>query len=110
MLHRSRTRRSRIEDAVGWALETTPEVLADHDAGIDLPIGGDFRELCGRVRCPVLVIHGDEDALHAHARGAALAEATGGQLVALEGSGHFPQARDPVMINLLLREFVERLP
>ena len=99
-----------IEDAISWALETTPEVLADHDAGIDLPIGGDFRELCGRVRCPVLVMHGDEDALHSHARGVALAEATGGQLVTLQGSGHFPQARDPVMINLLLREFVERLP
>jgi pimeloyl-ACP methyl ester carboxylesterase len=99
-----------IEDAVGWALETTPEVLADHDAGIDLPIGGDFRELCGRVRCPVLVIHGDEDALHSHARGVALAEATGGQLVTLEGSGHFPQARDPVVVNRLVQEFVERLP
>jgi pimeloyl-ACP methyl ester carboxylesterase len=99
-----------IEDAIGWALETTPEVLADHDAGIDLPIGGDFRELCGRVRCPVLVMHGDEDALHSHERGAALAEATGGQLVTLQGSGHFPQARDPVMVNLLVREFVEQLP
>jgi pimeloyl-ACP methyl ester carboxylesterase len=99
-----------IEDAIGWALETTPEVLADHDAGIDLPIGGDFRELCRRVRCPVLVMHGDEDALHSHARGVALAEATGGQLVTLQGSGHLPHARDPVMINLLLREFVEQLP
>jgi pimeloyl-ACP methyl ester carboxylesterase len=99
-----------IEDAIGWALETTPQALADHDAGIDLPIGVDFRELCGRVRCPVLVLHGDEDALHSHARGAALAEATGGQLVTLEGSGHLPQARDPVVVNELIREFVERLP
>ena len=99
-----------IEDAIGWALETTPHVLTDHDAGIDLPIGGDFEELCGRVRCPVLVIHGHEDALHAHARGAALAEATGGELVTLLGAGHFPQARDPVLVNLLVREFVERLP
>jgi pimeloyl-ACP methyl ester carboxylesterase len=98
-----------IEDAIGWALETTPEVLADHDAGIDLPIGSDFRELCGRVRCPVLILHGDEDALHSHARGAALAGATGGQLVSLQGSGHFPQARDPVAVNLLVRGFVERL-
>jgi pimeloyl-ACP methyl ester carboxylesterase len=98
-----------IEDAIGWALETHPEVLADHDAGIDLPIGGDFRELCGRVRCPVLVIHGDEDALHSHARGVALAEATGGQLVTLQGSGHFPQARDPVVVNRLVQEFAERL-
>jgi pimeloyl-ACP methyl ester carboxylesterase len=98
-----------IEDAVGWALETTPDVLADHDAGIDRPIGGDFGELCGRVRCPVLVIHGDEDALHSHARGVALAEATGGQLVTLHGSGHFPQARDPVVVNRLVQEFAERL-
>jgi pimeloyl-ACP methyl ester carboxylesterase/predicted glycosyltransferase len=95
-----------IEDTVGWALETTPEVLADHDAGIALPIGVDFAELCNRVSCPVLVIHGDGDALHPHARGAALAEATGGQLVTLEGSGHFPQARDPVKVNHLLQDFV----
>jgi pimeloyl-ACP methyl ester carboxylesterase len=98
-----------IEDGIGWALETTPQVLADHDAGIDLPIGVDFRELCDRVRCPVLVMHGDKDALHPHARGMALAEATGGQLVTLAGSGHLPQARDPVKVNLLLRDFVDSL-
>jgi pimeloyl-ACP methyl ester carboxylesterase/predicted glycosyltransferase len=96
-----------IEDSIGWALETTPEVLADHDAGIDLPTGVDFRELCAHVRCPVLVIHGDEDAIRPHAQGAALADATGGQLVTLKGSGHLPQARDPVKVNLLLRDFVK---
>ncbi len=99
-----------IEDGIGWALETTPEVLADHDAGIDLSTGVDFRELCARVHCPVLVMHGDEDALHPLARGAALAEATSGQLVTLEGSGHFPQSRDPVKVNLLLRDFVKPAP
>jgi len=95
-----------IEDGIGWALETTPEVLADHDAGIALPTGVDFKDLCARVRCPVLVMHGDEDALHSHERGAALAAATGGQFVMLEGSGHLPQARDPVKVNLLLRDFI----
>jgi pimeloyl-ACP methyl ester carboxylesterase len=40
---------------------------------------------------------------------AALAEATGGRLAVLEGGGHIPQARDPVKVNLLLREFVESL-
>ena len=95
-----------IEDAIGWALETTPEVLADHDAGIALPTGVDFEELCKRVRCPVLVLHGDDDQIRPHAQGAALSEATGGQLVTLEGSGHLPQSRDPVQVNLLLRDFV----
>jgi pimeloyl-ACP methyl ester carboxylesterase len=97
-----------IEDTIGWALETSPEVLSDHDAGIDLPLGVDFGELCRCVRCPVLVLHGDRDALHPHARGAALAEATGGQLVTLAGSGHFPQARDPVQVNALLAAFIRR--
>jgi pimeloyl-ACP methyl ester carboxylesterase len=98
-----------IEDTIGWSLETTPEVLADHDAGIDLPTGVDFGELCKRVRCPVLVLHGDEDALHPHARGMALAQATGGELVTFEGAGHFPQARDPVKVNMLLRDFIASL-
>ena len=40
------------------------------------------------------------------AQGEALAEATGGALVTLEGSGHIPNARDPVKVNLLLREFI----
>ena len=57
----------------------------------------------------LLVIHGDEDAIRPHAQGAALAEATGGRLVTLAGSGHLPQARDPVRVNLLIREFVESL-
>ena len=38
-----------------------------------------------------------------------LAELTGGDYVLLEGSGHLPIARDPVKINLLLRDFVRRV-
>ena len=32
---------------------------------------------------------------------------TGGALVSLEGSGHSPHARDPVKVNLLLRDFIQ---
>src|SRR5947199_9285659 len=35
-----------------------------------------------------------------------MAERTGGTLVTLEGSGHAPHARDPVKVNLLLRDFI----
>jgi pimeloyl-ACP methyl ester carboxylesterase len=66
--------------------------------------------LCSRIRSPVLVIHGDQDALNSITRGAALAEHTGGDLVVLEGSGHAPHIRDPVKVNLLIREFLEALP
>jgi pimeloyl-ACP methyl ester carboxylesterase/predicted glycosyltransferase len=99
-----------IEDGIAWALETTPETIADHDAGIGLPTGVEFTDLCARVRCPVLVMHGDEDAIRPHAQGVALAEATRGELITLEGAGHLPQARDPVKINLLLRDFVAPPP
>ena len=75
-----------IEDCVGWGLETTAETLVatqlrewlDEEAA---------RELCSRVRCPVLVIQGTDDAITGQGRGIALAEATGGELVLLEGSG-----------------------
>ncbi len=95
-----------IEDAVGWGLETDPATLADTTRAISLCRMERFSETCARVRCPVLVIHGDQDLIRPHAQGAALAEATGGRLVTLEGAGHLPQARDPVKVNLLLREFV----
>jgi predicted glycosyltransferase len=95
-----------IEDCIGWALETTPEVMADTTRAISLCRLESFRSTCDRVKAPVLVIHGDEDAIRPHAQGVALAEAMGGQMVTLQGSGHLPQARDPVKINLLLRDFV----
>ncbi len=61
------------------------------------------------MRCPVLVLHGVDDAIASHTRGRALAEHTGGDLVLLEGGGHAPHARDPVFFNLLLRDFARRL-
>jgi pimeloyl-ACP methyl ester carboxylesterase/predicted glycosyltransferase len=95
-----------IEDAVGWALASSPESLVDANRGMDIPRGEDFRTVCARVRCPTLIIHGDRDLIRPLRQGAALAEATGGELVTLEGSGHIPSARDPVRVNLLLRDFI----
>jgi pimeloyl-ACP methyl ester carboxylesterase len=54
----------------------------------------------------VLVIQGTDDAITGPGRGIALAEATGGELVLLEGSGHGPHVRDPVKVNVLLRDFI----
>jgi pimeloyl-ACP methyl ester carboxylesterase/predicted glycosyltransferase len=94
-----------IEDGVAWGLETDAETLI---ATYDAPqlSGEEARALAARIKCPVLVIHGQEDALISTSRGVALAEQTGGDLVVLEGSGHAPHVRDPVKVNLLLRDFV----
>ena len=100
-----------IEDCVGWGLETDTRDAHRQQCGARaLRAREPSRDSCARVRCPVLVLHGDEDAIRPHAQGAGLAEATGGRLVTLVGSGHCPQARDPVKVNLLIREFVESLP
>jgi pimeloyl-ACP methyl ester carboxylesterase len=97
------------EDCVGWALETTAETLiaAHHGAKLDPE---EARVLAQQVRCPVLVVHGTSDRIASYTRGAALAEHTGGSLVLVEGGGHAPHARDPVLFNGLVRDFVERLP
>jgi pimeloyl-ACP methyl ester carboxylesterase/predicted glycosyltransferase len=96
-----------IEDAVGWALETTGETLVLTYGGLEPE---ETRELARRVRCPVLVIHGESDAITSATRGIDLAEHTGGRVVLLEGSGHAPHVRDPVQVNLRLRDFVKPAP
>jgi pimeloyl-ACP methyl ester carboxylesterase len=59
-----------IEDCVEWGLETTGETLVTIQDAPGLE-PDEARELAGRIRCPVLVIHGEEDAITAVSRGAA---------------------------------------
>ncbi|HSL33326.1 MAG TPA: alpha/beta fold hydrolase [Candidatus Limnocylindrales bacterium] len=95
-----------IEDCVGWGLETTAETLVSTILGRPIWDDAELRAIVDRVECPVVVVHGTDDDVRPHASGAALAEMTGGRLVTLEGSGHAPHARDPVKVNLLLRDIV----
>ncbi len=95
-----------LEDSVAWGLQTTPETLAKSVAVGWMDSEDEALALCARVRCPVLVVHGTEDGLAPLERGRRLAEATGGELLRIEGGGHAPEARDPVRFNLLLRDFV----
>jgi pimeloyl-ACP methyl ester carboxylesterase/predicted glycosyltransferase len=95
------------EDALGWACETDPATLVATQLAPRLPDEASVRELTDRIRCPVLVIHGRDDAVRPHDSGAALAKLTGGALVSLDGCGHSPHARDPVRVNLLVRDFCQ---
>ena len=94
------------EDCVRWGLETDPITLTDAHHGLDACARESTRTLCGRVRQPVLVIHGDDDVIRPYAAGVALAEVTGGSLVTVKGGGHAPHCRDPVLVNRLLSEFI----
>ena len=93
------------EDSVGWALETDAKTLVATQLA-ERRDEAAISALAKRTRCPVLVIHGTEDAIRPHDSGAALAKLTSGALVSLQGSGHCPHARDPVKVNLLLRDFI----
>ncbi len=98
-----------IEDGVGWGLDTVPETLADTRRGILLDLSLDTKALCDQVRCRCLVIQGSEDNIIGGQSGRLLAGALGEKatLVELDGSGHGPQGRDPVKVNLLIRDFVD---
>jgi pimeloyl-ACP methyl ester carboxylesterase len=99
-----------VEDAVAWATQTTPEImLLDAEAPSDPRwLGRGAEEITARVRCPVFVVTGSQDRCQHPERGHRLAELTGGDHVVIEGGGHLPMARDPVKINLLLRDFIRR--
>jgi pimeloyl-ACP methyl ester carboxylesterase len=96
-----------IEDAMGWALETDGETLTATqraEAAID---AATIERLATEAACPVLVIHGTRDAVRSYGAGEALAQVTGGQLATLNGAGHCPHARDPVRVNLLIKQFAD---
>jgi pimeloyl-ACP methyl ester carboxylesterase len=63
--------------------------------------------MCAAVRCPVLVIQGTDERISHVTQGTGLAGAIpGARLELLEGSGHIPNARDPIRVNLAIRAFV----
>ncbi|GAA4778823.1 hypothetical protein GCM10023200_09850 [Actinomycetospora chlora] len=97
------------EDLVGWGMETDPETLADTVPGVDELTDADAEMICRAVRCPVLVVHGDEDRITPYGAGVAVADRTGGSLVTIPGGGHAPPVREPVRVNLLLRDFARSL-
>lgn len=63
-----------------------------------------------RVRCPSLVLHGDDDHIAPVARGEALARLAGSELVVLPGSGHEPESRIPESVNAHIDEFLATRP
>ncbi len=103
-----------IDDGVSWGMETTPEVLIATRDSVDLSTYMVKRldeavALYRYIRCPLLLIHGDSDAVVSHSRSAAIAEVTGASLVTIAGGGHHVFGREPVRANLLVRDFIDRI-
>jgi pimeloyl-ACP methyl ester carboxylesterase len=77
-----------VEDTVGWALEIDGETLAAAHNGLECCDAAATRRLAATVACPVLVLHGTDDAVRGYDEGEAL-------------------ARDPVRLNLLIKQFAD---
>ena len=61
-----------------------------------------------KIRCPMLIIHGDDDQIQTYARAQAVAEVTGAELVTIAGGGHNPLGRIPAKCNALIVDFLDR--
>ena len=90
-----------------WAHETDPRIILT--AADECWSDADVRPLLPSVRCPVLLIHGRDDQDVPYEQSLeALTLLPDPRLVTIETPGHFSAGRDPVRINLMLREFLSR--
>ncbi len=85
-----------IEDGIEWAGETKGPVLVKTVEARTIPPNFDAGEgMYRKIRCPLLLIHGDNDQIQPYARAQAVAELTGAELFTIPGGGHNPLGRFP---------------
>jgi pimeloyl-ACP methyl ester carboxylesterase/predicted glycosyltransferase len=98
-----------IEDGIEWANDTNGPVLAKTvEARLIAPPFDVSEAMYRKITCPLLMIHGDNDQIQPHARGALVAELTGAEFVTIPGGGHNPLGRFPAKCNVLINDFLDR--
>jgi pimeloyl-ACP methyl ester carboxylesterase/predicted glycosyltransferase len=98
-----------IEDGIAWANETTGPVQVKTVEARAIPPTLDLSEAMYRkIRCPLLLIHGDNDQIQPYARAQLLAEITGAELFTVAGGGHVPIGRFPAKCNAVINDFLDR--
>lgn len=98
-----------IEDCVEWAVQGSVEsMIADARAPFSLT-AAEVEAICRRVSCPMVLVHGDRDHCQPLDRARRLAEISGAPLIVLAGADHLTPARHPVLVNLIIRDFVRSL-
>jgi pimeloyl-ACP methyl ester carboxylesterase len=98
-----------IEEGIDWAGDTSGAVLAKTwDARTIVPEFDVSEAMYRKIRCPMLVLHGDNDQIQPHARGKVVAELSGAELVTFPGGGHNLLGRYPAKCNALISEFLDR--
>ena len=99
-----------LEDAVTYALGTTPEVMvASQEARPLVETAEQGATLLRSIRCPVLVITGTDDRCQPQGRFETVVRLTGAEHLVIDGAGHLPMARYPVPVNRAIKAFVDRV-
>jgi pimeloyl-ACP methyl ester carboxylesterase len=97
------------DDTVGWAMETTGEVIAAEAShppteGID-----DLEQALRAMEIPVLIIQGTDDRIVNYESSLVLQKMIpNAELLTLEGAGHIPIGRYPVKVNHAIKSFIDR--
>ncbi|MFW6075840.1 MAG: alpha/beta fold hydrolase [Chloroflexota bacterium] len=95
-----------FDDIVAWAMETDGETLIATIVESTTP---GIAEQCAKIGCPTLIIHGENDRIIPLENSHDIHEAIpGSELFIVESGGHAPNVRDPVRVNLVIHEFLQR--
>ena len=98
-----------FEDVTGFARETTADCMLAEDGSRRYTDSGEEGEaLLRSLTQPVLVIQGTDDRCQPQARMENLARLTGAEHLVIEGAGHLPMARHPIVVNRAIKRFVDR--
>jgi pimeloyl-ACP methyl ester carboxylesterase/predicted glycosyltransferase len=98
-----------IEEGVEWAKDTTGPVLVKTvEAGWITPEFDVGEAMYRKIRCPMLMLHGDNDQITPYAGAELVARITGAELVTFPGGGHNPLGRYPAKCNALIVDFLDR--
>ena len=98
-----------LEDVVGFACETSGETMLTAEDGASYPETVEEGEaIMAGLTQPVLVVRGTDDRCQPPGRAATLVRLTGAAELVIEGAGHLPMARHPVIVNRAIKDFVDR--
>ena len=93
-----------IAEMIAIGLEATPEVIVTQELELDWKRPA---RLLGRVTCPTLVVHGEDDAAVPVALAERIVAAMpNARLERIPAGGHRPDIRSPEVVNPLLLDFL----
>jgi len=98
------------DDLMAWGLQTDAATL-ECTVDAETPLGdtAEAEAAIAALDCPVLAVTGDRDQIVPTERSSRFAELCGGELLVVEGGGHLPQVRHPVVVNHAIKAFVDRI-